>query len=100
MLPLTLLGIAFRVVMGLIIDLLVAMFWGAALLTCRTWNLYRNIGWKILVVLLSPLLVIGGILAAPCLLRSLPDYRFCRQTKLEWYSGVEMLPREFRCCPP
>lgn len=97
-LPLTLVGFLFRLIIGFIIDILAAMFWGASTLISKTWNVYPSIGWKIFVVLISPLLIICGILAAPCICRSLPDYQFLRQSKMEWYSGIEMFPREIRKC--
>jgi hypothetical protein len=97
-LPLTVVGLIFRLVIGAIIDVLAAMFWGASTVISKTWNTYPSIAWKIFVVLISPLLIIAGILAAPCICRGLPNYRFLNQTKMEWYSALEMFPREFRKC--
>jgi hypothetical protein len=87
-LPLTILGLAFRLVMGLIIDMLVMAFWGAATLVCRTWNHYQGVCWRIFVVLVAPFLIFAGVVAAPCICRGLPQYRFLSQTRLEWYNAV------------
>lgn len=39
-------------------------------------------------VLVAPFLIFAGIVAAPCICRGLPQYRFLSQTRLEWYNAV------------
>lgn len=100
LLPLIFAAFILQMVFALIIDLMSAMFWSASTIIGWCWRKYDNLCWRIFVVCISPFLILAGLVAMPCVLNRLPNYRFLTQTRTEWYRARHMFPKEFhQWCP-
>ncbi len=97
-LPITLLYGLLIIIIGFLTDLLAGIFWSCSELISKVWNMFPNTAWKVFTVLISPFLIIAGILGAPYILYKLQGYVVFRNTKAAWYSAGAWLPETLRCC--
>ncbi len=78
--PITIFLTIFQLIVAVLIDIFGAMFWSSSILILRLWTRRNQVWLKVLVIIFSPLLIIAGIFAMPCVLSRLPNYRFLNQT--------------------